>query len=138
MLKQRSQQIVLQIDVDHFKSINDTFGHEQGDEVLISVAQVLNNSFENSGVVARWGGEEFIVLLHDFNMADALALAEKARQNIECTEFIRPLTISIGLTKQEQGESLKDALNRADKLLYQAKAAGRNSIKTSADTPKSV
>lgn len=138
LLKQRSKQIVLQIDVDHFKSINDTFGHEQGDEVLTHVAQVLNDSFSDCGVVARWGGEEFIAILHDFNMDDALALAEKARQDIESTEFICPLTVSIGLTEQEQGESLKDALNRADKLLYQAKAAGRNTIKTSAGTSKSV
>lgn len=138
LLKQRSKQIVLQIDVDHFKSINDTFGHEQGDEVLTHVAQVLNDSFKECGVVARWGGEEFIAVLHDFNMDDALALAEKARQNIEDAEFIRPLTVSIGITEQEQGESLKDALHRADKLLYQAKADGRNTIRTSANSPKSA
>lgn len=122
---------VLYLDIDHFKHINDTFGHETGDQVLCQVAEVLVASMRESDLVARHGGEEFLIVLQDTDMAGALTLAEKIRLAVSSHEFplVRQVTVSIGVTiaacEDSGGE---DAVRRADAALYQAKAEGRNRV----------
>ena len=121
---------VLMIDVDHFKSVNDTHGHSKGDEVLKAVAQVLRTSAGKCDVVARFGGEEFCVLLPRQDIEDARKLGEKIRQAIESgqpgglsiTASIGASTLTLGATDQQ------GLLDEADKCLYVAKRSGRNQV----------
>lgn len=117
-------------DIDHFKSINDTFGHAAGDLALQVCSRIIQNSVRHSDVAVRWGGEEFLVILPDCDLDAAAALAERIRQNlgIEAISGIRSLTVSIGVSTLEPGESSAAALERADRALYQAKRNGRNRV----------
>lgn len=120
--------VVLMVDVDHFKSINDLHGHEGGDRVLQRVAQALQRGLREGDIVARWGGEEFCVLLPRIEPADALALAERLAQQIAADESPR-VTVSIGLAAAGvAGEGADDVIRRADDALYCAKRAGRNRV----------
>lgn len=120
------------IDLDHFKHINDTHGHATGDLVLRRFAQAGQAALRATDVLARWGGEEFLVLLPDTGMPLALAGMERLREQIAALPFERPdgpplaLTVSIGLTGHRRGDTLAQTLARADELLYEAKAQGRN------------
>ena len=123
-------QSVLMVDIDNFKSINDTHGHEVGDRVLIEVARRLRESVRDSDFVARWGGEEFVVLLRDCPLADAVARAEKIRRRIAeapCADA-GTVTISVGVAELTADEDLDHWLVRADRALYQAKRSGRNTV----------
>ena len=123
-------QSVLMVDIDNFKSINDTHGHEVGDRVLIEVARRLRESVRDSDFVARWGGEEFVVLLRDCPLADAVARAEKIRHRIAeapCADA-GTVTISVGVAELTADEDLDHWLVRADRALYQAKRSGRNTV----------
>lgn len=122
---------VLYLDIDHFKRINDTFGHETGDQVLHELAKVLVASVRESDLVARHGGEEFMIVLQDTDMDGAVTLAEKICAAVSSHEFplVRQVTTSIGVTiaaGKDIGE--EDAVRRADAALYQAKAEGRNRV----------
>lgn len=121
---------VLMVDIDDFKSINDRFGHQAGDEVLVEVAQRLRDSVRRTDAVARWGGEEFVILLHDCALDDAVARAEKIRRQISDTVFARvgTVTASIGAAQLTDGEDVAALLSRADTALYQAKRSGRNMV----------
>ena len=116
-------------DIDHFKSVNDTYGHDTGDKVLKQFAEVLLYASRESDAVIRFGGEEFIVVLNDTQLNEACKIAERIRNTIETTDFNtvgRKLTASFGVTEAESGDVEDDLLKRADKLLYQAKEEGRN------------
>lgn len=130
MHNQRSGKLsMIFIDIDHFKQVNDTHGHNIGDQVLIEFAQVLNKSTRATDVLARWGGEEFVLICPNTDLMKAAHLAEKLRANImEHTwpELI-PLTSSFGVAEM-QNESPTDFIGRADKALYAAKAQGRNRV----------
>ncbi len=121
---------LLMIDIDHFKGINDTHGHQTGDRVLIEVARRLRDNLRGTDIVGRWGGEEFVVLLRYCGLSDALGTAEKLRRQIAEARFERlcTVTVSIGATQLLAEDDLNSWLGRADTALYEAKRAGRNTV----------
>lgn len=131
---------LMMIDVDHFKSINDRYGHEAGDHVLRSLAQRIKGVLRRSDPVCRFGGEEFLVLLPDTAIAVAERVAERIRAAIEATPFRLdadgaqpiPATISIGLAERGVDANAEALLRRADRALYTSKTAGRNRVTVAA------
>lgn len=121
---------VMLLDIDFFKKINDTYGHQTGDQVLKRVAKALKSSVRAIDTVGRWGGEEFILVCPDTALAPALELAEKVRLQIEQLPFEGGLrvTASIGVTQYQPGERTERAIARADNSLYRAKHNGRNRV----------
>ncbi|MCP1500208.1 diguanylate cyclase (GGDEF)-like protein [Pseudomonas migulae] len=121
----------LLLDLDHFKVLNDTYGHLAGDQVLIGFARDLESCLRHSDIVCRWGGEEFIVLLKDTDGETGLMIAEKIRHHVEHQRYAYnghalQLTVSIGLTTLQPDETLHTLLSRADHAMYRAKQSGRN------------
>ncbi|WP_306591765.1 diguanylate cyclase [Geothrix sp. 21YS21S-4] len=131
MKRSGSAYSVLLIDIDHFKRVNDTYGHETGDHVLQQVAECLRSAVRESDFVARFGGEEFLILLPDTTMEGALLAAEKVRAIVAGAEvpLVGRLTISVGLALADAEQPTEDAAVRlADQGLYRAKAEGRNRV----------
>lgn len=127
---------VLLADVDHFKSINDRFGHAVGDEALRAISRTLKKAVRGVDSIGRWGGEEFVVLLSGAREADALRVAEELRSRIAAMELrvdgrIVPLSMTVGAAEAQVNESVLSVLQRADMALYRGKAAGRNRVETS-------
>jgi len=124
------------LDIDHFKNINDTHGHSAGDLILVKLGEILRQSVRSSDVAARFGGEEFIVLMMTSGKKQALNMSENLRKIVESTEFRTPglqsplkVTISGGVaTYPADGDSTTDLLRKADEALYKAKQTGRNRI----------
>jgi diguanylate cyclase (GGDEF)-like protein len=120
------------LDLDHFKQINDTWGHGKGDEVLAAVGAVLESTLRDSDVVGRWGGEEFLLLLPDTDRDDAFVAAEKVREAIAAITVVgveRAITASLGVaTLPEDGADIGTLTRHADRALYTAKARGRNRV----------
>lgn len=123
------------LDIDFFKAINDRFGHEAGDVTLAHVARAIQASIRGYDICGRWGGEEFLIVLPDTNLADAWRVVERVREaiteiSLDCLEqedqSSPQVTASIGLAVHQPGESYSAALDRADTALYAAKANGRN------------
>lgn len=124
---------VLMADLDHFKKINDRYGHPIGDLVLQHISQIFKYSIRDHDSVSRIGGEEFIVVLHDIHQNFALEIAERIRTNLENTPLIEEhhiiyLTVSIGISFFHDPNDIEDAFLAADHALYQAKRMGRNQI----------
>ncbi|QKJ88182.1 Putative diguanylate cyclase [Paramixta manurensis] len=122
---------VLAVDIDHFKRVNDDWGHDVGDRVIISVARQLERSARQTDVVCRNGGEEFLMILPGANLEIAGAIAERVRQAIEHTEVapVEGISISVGVALwQTEREDMDETFKRADSALYQAKRAGRNRV----------
>lgn len=124
---------LLIIDIDHFKQINDGWGHQAGDRVLIAVASSISGSLRSLDRVGRNGGEEFLALLPDTLLAEAVEVAERVRQQVEelkVTELPaeHPVRVSIGCAQLREGESLSELIHRADEAMYSAKRAGRNRV----------
>ncbi len=125
---------ILMCDLDYFKEVNDTYGHEIGDEILWKTAQVLKDSVRTSDLVIRFGGEEFLVLLLDTEKGMAIKVAEKLRAKVEATKFKVPggyiqKTISIGISEFPiDAEGVWEVIKYADVALYAAKNAGRNKV----------
>ena len=132
---------VLMIDIDHFKRLNDTYGHPVGDMVLRDVAAILTRDLRQIDIAARYGGEEFILLLPETNLQGAKLVAQRLRYSVEQAKFCTPprskperLTISIGVALFPDEARIKaDLLEAADAALYQAKAKGRNRVVLYAD-----
>ncbi|MCG2607937.1 GGDEF domain-containing protein [Acinetobacter sp. SM34] len=130
----KSYAVVL-IDLDHFKRINDQYGHDKGDEALIQVSQILSQLIRDSDVVGRLGGEEFILILNQSSLEQAQIIAERCRQAIQqlhlCSESgqIIPITASFGIALSSNTLNSQQLLSQADKALYAAKACGRNQVK---------
>ena len=125
---------LLMCDIDHFKRVNDTFGHAAGDAVIQHVAAAVKKNLRSTDVAGRYGGEEFAVLLLDTTVEQAMFFAERLRKNVEAmaveyNQQILRVTVSIGVAeyREDMGE-YRDWLEAADKALYQSKAAGRNRI----------
>jgi diguanylate cyclase (GGDEF)-like protein len=124
--------VALLCDIDHFKRINDQLGHEVGDRVLLEVAEALRRATRTTDVVARWGGEEFLVVLPGSPLPEALELAERLRQRVAqagAAGAAAPLggvTMSVGLAAHRPEESTTEWLRRTDEALYRAKRAGRD------------
>jgi diguanylate cyclase len=135
-LKQNSELSLLLLDIDHFKNINDTYGHLFGDRVLRSVAKMLQSTVKGRDVAARYGGEEFAILLPATPIKGAVALAESIRTAMQKLQFkradnqaiIEGITISIGASIYRPNEPLPQFVNRADEALYASKRAGRNRV----------
>lgn len=121
---------LLLCDVDYFKKINDEFGHQQGDNVLIQLAQLLQNNAREHDFVFRIGGEEFALIFPQTSQNQATIIAEKFRQLISESNFNlnRPLTISIGVSEYSKEESAESLFRRVDSALYHAKSSGRNKV----------
>ena len=118
-------------DIDHFKSVNDAFGHMAGDSVIKQVADIALDVVRESDVVTRWGGEEYLVLLNDCDLSQAIAIAENLRQRVADHDFgLAPdptrVTISLGVAQYHSNESENSFFTRADDALYGAKHGGRN------------
>ncbi len=138
---QRPLALVL-IDIDHFKQINDIHGHDAGDKVLVRVGELLRRTCREEDIVARWGGEEFLLMLPDNDRTGAEKLAERFRivaqdqrlalepraADTVITEQGIAFTVSLGVAEVRPYEALNDAIARADKALYSAKAGGRNRV----------
>lgn len=122
---------VLLLDIDHFKTINDGYGHLVGDEMLCMVAQTLLANSRSFDLIGRWGGEEFVAILRNIGGRDLYAIAEKFRRLVE-ESFISvggvklKVTLSVGVTQLNRGDTAKTALHRVDQLMYASKQAGRN------------
>lgn len=121
---------VLLFDVDHFKQVNDKFGHKTGDEVLKRLATEVHSLLRGSDFLGRWGGEEFIVLVSNSVLTEAGELADRLRKHIAKVQFaeVGQVTISIGVAQWQTGESRRALVERADKAMYGAKQNGRNCV----------
>lgn len=124
---------VLLIDIDLFKSINDTYGHQAGDGVIVAVAGHLLSACRKVDVVARWGGEEFLITLPETDTTEAIQIGERIRQSIAADEIIfeqqaLSVTVSIGVGTIRREETVDRLLQRTDEALYAAKLAGRNGV----------
>lgn len=145
-LRLKSPFALLMIDVDHFKRVNDTYGHAAGDAVLKQVAGILLTRSRTGDLVARFGGEEFVVSLPDARKKDALMIAEELRSAVahESAEGTLPITVSIGVAHLDSSSSLKASevsaqlLRDADAALYRAKHNGRNQVQTAIDTSREL
>jgi diguanylate cyclase (GGDEF)-like protein len=134
---------LLVFDVDHFKKLNDTYGHATGDQALAAIAQQAARAIRPMDCLARIGGEEFAVLLPEAGTSAALVVAERLRQTLNEQVRVRPkgteqglalISVSIGVAVANDEESISELLNRADHALYEAKAAGRNRVSLAAAT----
>jgi diguanylate cyclase (GGDEF)-like protein len=132
---------VMLCDLDHFKNINDGWGHAMGDQVLVAVASALSASTRDADTVARWGGEEFLIVLPATRELEIAELAERLRARVESLQVADrhqcpvPVTLSIGIARLAAGETGTAWLRRADEALYRAKAEGRNCCRL-AETPE--
>lgn len=118
------------LDIDFFKAVNDNYGHPVGDKVLRQLSDILSENLRQSDALGRWGGEEFLILLPQINIAAATNVAEKLRQAVFTADFglNKPLSISLGVADLQRGESAGDWIKRADQALYDAKHLGRNRV----------
>jgi diguanylate cyclase (GGDEF)-like protein len=123
----------MMIDLDHFKQVNDTYGHLNGDAVLAELAQIISTGARESDVCARYGGEEFAMILHETTEAGARTLADRIRSKVAAATFPGglKLTISIGVAATDEPALFTSLIERADQALYAAKQGGRNQVRVS-------
>jgi len=119
------------IDIDHFKEVNDSLGHDAGDRVLMEISRALARELRAYDVCARWGGEEFLILLPETPGIGALRVSERLCRHVSGIEFMGlppdvRVTVSIGVAEYQMGSSVSEVVKRADAALYEAKRAGRN------------
>ena len=125
---------VAMIDIDHFKKVNDTYGHDIGDKVIVSLSEILRTSTSHRDIVARFGGEEFCVVLKNINRYSAIDIFERIRTEVEQFSFaidkdnFLKFTISIGAVIHNDDEAVEESINQADMMLYKAKKSGRNQV----------
>ncbi|MCX8093986.1 MAG: sensor domain-containing diguanylate cyclase, partial [Candidatus Goldbacteria bacterium] len=124
---------VLFIDIDHFKQINDRYGHRFGDDVLKVIAKTILKNIREDDFIGRWGGEEFIAVISNVDEQELFAIAEKIRTlinsiNYKVKEDIIKLSVSVGATLIKENDEMEDLINRADKLMYKCKNSGRNCV----------
>ncbi len=137
--RRREPLSLLMLDLDHFKRVNDTFGHGAGDAVLAGTAQTLRLHLRASDALVRWGGEEFLVMAPATRLAGAGGLAEKLREALSTVVFpeVGQVTMSLGVAEYRPGETLDGWIERADQALYRAKRDGRNRV-VLADSPEGL
>lgn len=125
---------IIMVDIDHFKAVNDNYGHDAGDKVLVQFANILQKNVRASDLVARMGGEEFLIMFPNTNIHQAKAMANAIREKVEQTPFILSeevsisLSASFGVSTAEQAEDAEAAVSKADANLYIAKRGGRNRV----------
>lgn len=124
---------LLVLDVDHFKAVNDRYGHDTGDVILRDLAECVGHSLRSTDMLARWGGEEFTILLEETRLDGAASFAERLRRRIATTPFQGlSITVSLGITEYRPGDDLEAMFSRADEALYRVKAGGRNGLRLAA------
>jgi diguanylate cyclase (GGDEF)-like protein len=121
---------VILFDIDNFKKVNDTYGHDVGDYVLKEITKIVSNQLRKTDFFARWGGEEFMILLENTKLEDAIQLAERLRKSIENYQFekVGHITISLSVAKLKSDEDIDSFFKRLDELLYKAKRKGKNRV----------
>jgi len=124
---------MIMCDIDFFKKVNDTYGHDTGDYVLKRVAEVIQNNMRNQDVVARWGGEEFLIMLPETGIEDSVGVAEKLRATIEKEEMnfgghSFKVTMTFGVSVYENSLGIEKSIKKADDALYEGKQTGRNKV----------
>ena len=121
---------IIFLDIDHFKAVNDTHGHDVGDYVLIELAKIIQTTIRQGDFAARWGGEEFSITLQSTNLTQAKGLAEKIRKNVEDFNFTKggKQTVSLGVTQFLSNDTKESFLKRVDEAMYEAKHSGRNKV----------
>ncbi|MDX1490888.1 MAG: GGDEF domain-containing protein [Pseudohongiellaceae bacterium] len=125
------------LDIDHFKRVNDQYGHLYGDEVLILFSNIMRKHFRYSDFLFRFGGEEFVVIINQTDQAGALSSLERFRQTVEAYEFPSgPITVSIGFAKLDGQKPPSNVFEIADYALYQAKESGRNQVNYQQERPQ--
>ena len=129
-LEERVKFTLVMFDIDHFKNVNDTFGHLVGDYVLISLTNIVSHHIRTTDIFARWGGEEFVLILQNTSLENATQVAELLRAKIEESTFeqVGKITCSFGVSEHREAESSKTLLARVDEALYEAKESGRNRV----------
>ena len=122
---------VMMVDIDHFKAINDQHGHDTGDQILQRIAEIMKSRIRVQGTVARWGGEEFLVIAESVTRNESASIAESLRNRVEqgTGETVKT-TISIGVAQSDSGQTADHILKRADEGLYAAKNSGRKKVVT--------
>ncbi len=132
MVRHQESSCLLLLDIDHFKAINDTFGHNAGDEVLIAVGHSIKSRLREYDFLWRWGGEEFLILLPNTGLKQAVTVAEDLRKCVASLSIDnidqRTITISVGVSTLQPNESSHHSVARVDEMLYRAKAGGRNQV----------
>jgi len=126
--RQSTPLCVAMVDLDHFKRVNDRFGHLEGDRVLVAIAGILRRGVRSSDVVGRWGGEEFLVILPDTVLPEASSIVERLRDQLagHSLQKVGTVTVSAGIAELLPGEGRATLVGRADRALYRAKDEGRN------------
>lgn len=126
--EEASDLCVMMLDIDYFKQVNDNYGHQTGDRVLVTVCDIISNNIRKMDYIGRYGGEEFLVVMPRIRLEEAVLISDKIRRSIETHNFeIKDLSVSISIgVAQYTGETSNELINKADKLLYQAKTKGRN------------
>lgn len=121
---------IILMDIDHFKNVNDSFGHDVGDKTLVRFANIVLQALRKNDIFARWGGEEFIALVVETDQTNAISLAERIRKSIDSALFekIEHITVSIGVAMVNRGDTMSSIIKRADLALYEAKNSGRNQV----------
>jgi diguanylate cyclase (GGDEF)-like protein len=121
---------IIMFDIDHFKRINDEFGHANGDMVLVKTARIVKMSLRSSDHFGRWGGDEFVCVATNTDEETAIILAERLRTDLEQAPILKssPITCSFGVTRFVSGDTPEDLIRRADLGLFQAKSNGRNQV----------
>jgi diguanylate cyclase (GGDEF)-like protein/PAS domain S-box-containing protein len=124
---------LIMVDIDHFKQVNDRYGHAVGDEALKAVSKTLQTNLRSGNVIGRWGGEEFLAIIAGSNPAELRAYAERCRKRISAIEIPTPsgplrVTISLGATLIRPEDTAHSAIDRADQMMYRSKVGGRNRV----------
>ena len=131
-IRYKSIYTVIMIDIDHFKNVNDTYGHTVGDDVLKKVSAIMKENIRVTDILGRWGGEEFMIISPNTELNGAYTLAENIRIEVEKTKFqkVNSITISLGISQINASLSQKDVIIKADEALYRAKNGGRNRVES--------
>jgi diguanylate cyclase len=129
----KSPMSVSLLDIDHFKRLNDTYGHDAGDEALVHLVRVTREALRPTDVIARFGGEEFVIILPDTGIDEAVKVMTRVQRHLTKNFFMHDnqrllITFSAGVALRNAGEGAESMISRADKALYQAKEAGRNRV----------
>jgi diguanylate cyclase (GGDEF)-like protein len=121
---------IIIFDIDHFKEVNDRYGHSAGDYVLKTIADIVRESIRKIDYFVRWGGEEFMIISSETNLKDVSALAERIREIIESSTFedVGKVTVSFGVTEFRENDTEDSLIKRADDAMYEAKKKGRNRV----------
>lgn len=133
LLQENKPYVLIFGDIDNFKVLNDFYGHEFGDKILKKVGEIIVGEIRESDSAARWGGEEFLIMLENININDAILKAEKIRRKVEHSSLIHneaeiKITMTLGLAEGTTSPDIYSEINRADKLMYEGKILGKNKL----------